>query len=68
MVKSKQQTHFCNLDLSIEKLNNINNDDDDDDDIDDSIDQFLDQDCIDNCQENNDNNELIIGRRIVIDE
>ena len=52
--------------MSIEKLSNINNDNEDH--IDDNIDQFLDEDVTDNSQDNDNNNGLIIGRRILIEE
>ena len=66
MVESKRDKKFRNLDLSIEQLNNIYNDNEED--IDDSIDQFLYEDGMENYQDNDNNNEHINGRRIIIDE
>ena len=72
LVESKGGKKFRNLDLSIEQLNNINNDNEDEDVIDDSIEQFLDEDGMENYQDNDNNNEHINGRRngrrILIDE
>ena len=63
MVESKRGENFRNLDLSIEQLNNTNNDNEDEDVINDSIEQCLDEDGMDNYQDNDDNNEHINGRR-----
>ena len=52
--------------MLIEQLNNIHNDNKDD--MDDSIDKFLDEDSMENYQDNDNNNELINGRRILIEE
>ena len=72
LVESKRGKTFRNLDLSIEQLNNINNDNEDEDVIYDSIEQFLDEDDMENYQDNDINNEHINGRRngrrILIDE
>ena len=68
LVESKRGKTFRNLDLSIEQLNNIHNDNEDEDIIDDSIDQFLYEDGMENYQDNDNNNEHINGRRIIIDE
>ena len=54
--------------MSKEKLKNIQNDNEDEDVIDDSIDQYLNEVGMDNYQENDNNNEYINGRRILIDE
>ena len=66
LVESKQGKKFRNLDLSIEQLNNIHHEIEDD--IDDNIEQFLDEDSMDNYQDNDNNDEYINGRRIIIDE
>ena len=68
LVESKRGNRFRNLDLSIEQLNNIHNDNKDEDVIDNSIDQFLDEDGMENYQDNDNNNEHINGRKILIDE
>ena len=52
LVESKRGKKFRNLDLSIEQLNNINNDNEDDNVIDDSIEQFLDEEGMENYQDN----------------
>ena len=66
MAESKQGKTFRNLDLSIEQLKNIHHEIEDD--IDDNIEQFLDEDSMDNYQDNDNNDEYINGRRIIIDE
>ena len=72
LVESKRGKTFCNLDMSIEQLNNIHNDNEGEDVIDDSIERFLDEDGMENYQDNDNNNERINGRRngrrILIDE
>ena len=63
---SQNEDFFGNLDLSIKQLNNIHNEIEDV--IDNSIDQFLDEDDMDNYQDNDNNNEHITLRRVLIDE